>query len=243
MIGKIAGLLGGLLVMAGLALASVESSEPVLRVYGPGGPYKALSECAELYRDRHGVDVQVVRALPHDLAEWIRVDGDLYYGGAPCMLEEFVQDNPDLLDMATVEWLYPRQVGIIVRAGNPLGIEGLDCLTREEIGLLDVKLENMRHLHDAYAGRPKNLKSLVYTGRQGLQAWQSDPEIDAWVTYRSWHVKLDDAEFIELPPEYGLRHTPMALTAHTPRPQEARNFLEFLKSEDAYRIFQKHGWD
>ncbi|MDT8442078.1 MAG: substrate-binding domain-containing protein [Desulfuromonadales bacterium] len=243
MMGKITGLLGGLLLLAGLAVASVETTPPVLRVYGPGGPYKALTECAERYRDRHGIEVQVVRALPHDLAEWIRVDGDLYYGGAPCMLEEFVENNPGLLDLSSVEWLYPRQVGIVVRAGNPLGIEGLGCLTREEVGLLDVKLENMRDLHGAFAERPKNLKSLVYTGRQGLQAWRNEPEIDAWVTYRSWHVKLDDADFIELPPEQGLRHIPMALTEHTAWPQEARNFLEFLKSEEAYRIFQKHGWD
>ncbi|MDT8423734.1 MAG: substrate-binding domain-containing protein [Desulfuromonadales bacterium] len=243
MMSKITGFLGYFLLLAGLAVASVETATPVLRVYGPGGPYHALSECADLYRDRYGVEVQVVRALPHDLAEWIRVDGDIYYGGAPCMLEEFVENNPGLLDLASVELLYPRQVGIVVRAGNPLGIEGLGCLTEENVGLLDVKLENMRQLHNAFTEQPNNLKSLVYTGRQGLRAWRNEPEIDAWVTYRSWHVKLDDADFIELPPEQGLRYTPLALTTRTAWPQQARNFLEFLKSEDACRIFQKHGWD
>lgn len=241
---RLPGLVGGVLLLATTVAANVDSSSEVLRVYGPGGPHRVLEECAELFSERHGVDVVVSKALPHDLDEKVRADGDIYYGGAQCMLEEFDQRNPGVLDMGSVEQLHPREVGIIVRKGNPLAIQGLECLTKDGVGLLDVKLENMRHLHGAFAENPQNLKSLVYTGRQGLSVWRENRDVDAWITYKSWYIKLDqDAEFIEIPDEYALRATPLVLTRHTQQQREAMNFIEFLKSEEAYQIFQKHGWD
>lgn len=244
MLGTLLGLGGGLLLLAATASASTLSPAKELRVYGPGGPHQVLEECAELFSERHGVKVVVTKALPHDLDERVGEDGDIYYGGAPCMLEEFDNRNPGVLDMTSIEQLHPRRVGIIVRKGNPLDIQGLECLSREEVCLLDVKLENMRHLHGARPGDDKNLRKLVYTGRQGLSAWRDRPEIDAWVTYRSWYVKLqEDADFIDIPEEHALRAIPMALTKRTEQREEAMNFIEFLKSGEAYQIFQKHGWD
>ena len=233
-----------LILLAANDLASPENPVKALKVYGPGGPHQVLTECAELFRERHGIEVIVTKALPHNLDERVRTDGDIYYGGAPCMLAEFDQRNPGVLDMSSVEQLYPRQVGILVRKGNPLDIKGLDCLAREDVTLLDVKLENMRHLHGAHPGVSGNLRHLAYTGRQGVAAWLANPEIDAWVTYRSWYLNLEEAaEFVEFPGEDALRSTPIAITNRTKHPQEARLFIEFLKSDEAYEIFQKHGWD
>lgn len=233
-----------LLQLAATADALSEKPARTLRVYGPGGPHQVLSECAKVFSERYGIDVTVIKALPHDLDERVKHDGDIYYGGALCMLEAFDERNPGVLDMASLEQLYPRQVGIIVRKGNPLAIKGLDCLSREEVDLLDVKLENMRHLHGSRPGASKNLRHFVYTGSQGLSTWRSHPDIDAWVTYRSWHLKLqENEEFIEIPGESAFRATPVVMTKHTPYPQEARQFIEFLKSGEAYEIFQEHGWD
>lgn len=226
------------------AAASPENPVKTLKVYGPGGPHQVLTECAEVFKERHGIDVIVTKALPHDLDERVKEDGDIYYGGALCMLEEFDNRNSGVLDMSSVEQLYPRQVGILVRKGNPLKIQGLDCLTRRDVGLLDVKLENMRHLHGARPGGSSNLRHLVYTGKQGVAAWLTDPEIDAWVTYRSWYLHLEEtADFVEISGDDTLRSTPVAITNRSKRPQEAKLFIEFLKSEAAYEIFQKHGWN
>lgn len=235
---------GVLLLIAATVEASSEKPVVTLKVYGPGGPHRVLSECAEVFSERHGVNIVVTKALPHSLDERVRHDGDIYYGGAPCMLEEFDSRNPGTLDMTSVAQLSTRQVGIIVRKGNPLGIEGLECLSREDVGLLDVKLENMRHLHGAHPGESTNLRQLVYTGKQGLSAWRSNPEIDAWVTYRSWYLHLEEnAEFVEIPEEHSLRVTPVVITNRTRHRNLATNFIEFLKSAEASEIFQKHGWD
>lgn len=242
--GKRRGIIGLILLFAATAAASPEIPPKTLRVYGPGGPHSVLDECADLFREKHGVNVVVARALPHDLDRKLREDGDIYYGGAECMLEDLDRRNPGVLDMTSVEKLYPRRIGIIVRKGNPLQIKGVEDLNQEGVGLLDVKLENMRHFYGTSAGLSSNIRRFVYTGRQGLDAWRSSPDIDAWVTYKSWHVRLEnDADFVEISEDRALRYTPVVLTRGTSRRQEALQFITFLKSAEARLVFEKHGWD
>lgn len=70
------------------------------------------------------------------------------------------------------------------------------------------------------------------------------PELDAWVTYKSWHVGLEEeTDFIEIPGAHALRYTPVALTTRTPHRREARQFIAFLKSPEARSIFVAHGWE
>lgn len=231
-------------MLAATAQASTDSPRKVLRVYGPGGPHHVLEECADLFRERHGVEIAVIRALPHELEQRLREDGDIYYGGAEYMLEQFNRRNPGVLDMDSAEKLHPRRIGIVVRKGNPLNIRGIDDLKRAEIDLLDVKLENMRHLHGTLPGKVGDIRHFVYTGQEGATRWLAVPEIDAWVTYKSWHVSLEaDSDFIEIPGDHALRFTPVALTHRTPHRQEAQHFITFLKSAEARQIFAEHGWD
>lgn len=234
---------GGLL-LALAAGAAGETSSTVLRAYGPGGPHHVLEDCADLFKAKHGVEVDIIRALPHELERRLSEDGDLYFGGAEYMLEEFDRRNPGVIDLTTVERLHPRRIGIIVRKGNPLGIEDLDDLRREGVDLLDVKLENMRHFHLGPNDGHGNIRHFEYTGQRGVAAWRFTPELDAWITYRSWHATLgDQADFIEIPGDQGIRYTPMALTRRTPHRAAAAAFISFLKSDEARRIFIEHGWD
>ncbi len=232
-----------LLLPAATASATSNESDRILRVYGPGGPHHVIEECAALFTEKHGVKVAVVKAFPHDLEQRLRADGDIYYGGAEYMLEGFDRRNPGLLDMVSADTLHPRRIGIIVRKGNPLGIDGIEDLKHHEVDLLDVKLENMRHFHGTEGGLSFNIRSFAFTGQQGVDAWLATPEIDAWVTYKSWHFTLEEhSDFIEIPGESGLRHTPIALTTHTPLRQEAMAFITFLKSDEGRQVFEKHGW-
>jgi accessory colonization factor AcfC len=232
-----------LLMHVAMAAASTKESDRVLRVYGPGGPHHVIEECAAIFQEQHGINVQVVRALPHNLELRLREDGDLYYGGAEYMLEGFDRRNPGVLDMASVENLHPRRIGIVVRKGNPLSIDGVEDLKKNKIGILDVKLENMRHFHGDPSVLSNNVQWLEYTGKQGTEAWLKTPRIDAWVTYKTWHLTLqEESDFIEIPGEIGVRFTPMALTQRTQNKEEANQFIAFLKSTRARQIFEQHGW-
>ena len=235
---------GALLLHAALAGASSQEPVKVLRAYGPGGPHHVLRECADLFREKYGVTVAVIKASPAELAQKVREDGDIYFGGAEFMLEEFSRENPGVLDMRSAEKLHPRRIGVVVRKGNPLNIKGIECLQRNDVDLLVAKLENMAQFHSPRSGRMKSAWRLVHSGQEGVDAWRSAKELDAWVTYKSWHVVLEDeTEFIEIPGDHALRYTPMALTSRTPHREEALQFMAFLKSPEARLIFAEHGWD
>ena len=226
------------------AISSADSPVKVLRAYGPGGPHHVLEECANLFLEKSGVDIKVIKALPHNLETNLPMDGDLYFGGAEYMLEDFNRLNPGVIDVSTTENLYPRRIGIIVRKGNPLDIKSVDDLKKDGVAVLDVKLEKMRHFHLDQDDRIGNIRHHEYTGRQGVDAWLSSSEIDAWITYKSWHISIaDQSDFIEIPGDHAVRYTPIALTHRTPHQQEAMNFIHFLKSSEAQMIFDEHGWN
>ena len=235
--------IGCLLLQVTTVGASTNASSKVLRVYGPGGPHHVIEECAKLFTEKHGVSIAVIKAFPHDLEKKLREDGDIYYGGAEYMLEDFARSNPGVLDLTSRENLHPRRIGVLVRKGNPLDIMGTECLSEAGVEILDVKLENMREFHGKSSGLSSNIRRFEYTGQQGASAWLSTPEIDAWVTYKTWHLFLEEnSDFIEISGAAGLRFTPIALTQQTPHRQAATKFISFLKSEEARQIFEEHGW-
>jgi len=235
-------LLAGLLFTATASLALGEGLPEILFAYGPGGPHRALKECAERFRQQHGIRVEVLNANPKHLAERLAAHGDLYFGGAEYMLHDLHRENPGLLDLSSAEFLHPRQIGLIVREDNPLGIKGLEDLARDEIDLLVVELEQMDAFHPPDPDG-EHRHHVVYTGRNGIDAWRTRPELDAWITYRSWHVTLGAGDhFIEIPGSDALRHTPVAPTQRTPHRQQVLEFIQYLKSQEARLIFENHGW-
>jgi accessory colonization factor AcfC len=236
--------LAGLVLCALGSPASADQSPPALRVYGHGGPREVLSECAALYGAMYGVAVEVCRVGPGALSRKVAQDGDLFYSGAEFMLEDFDRGNPGVLDMESLEQLHPRRLGIIVRKGNPLAIRRIEDLRRDGIVVLKAGLEGISEFHDETAGADGTPHPVAHRGSDALKAWRADPEIDAWITYRSWHALLAaETEFIEIPDDGALRFTPIVITSRTPRRREAEQFIAFLKSPEARQIFRKHGWD
>lgn len=235
-------MLTGLLVGASPAATAEGAPPATLTAYSPGGTHEALAACAERFRQKYGVRVDVVKASPAEMSWKLRTDGDLYFGGAEYMLKDFVRANRGVLDLHSAQSILPRRVGIVVRKGNPLEIKGTECLQRGDVDLLAAQLEKMSPFHPP--GRDGGALRRVYTGQEGLAAWRSDPELDAWVTYRSWHVQLEEeTEFIEIPGDRALRYTHVAATSRTPHRKAARDFIAFLKSPEARQIFAEHGWE
>ncbi len=100
-----------------------------------------MKACGERFAELAGVRVVTTKGIP---ASWIgraREDADLIYGGAEYMLLDYDRECPGLVDMNTVVNLYPRRVGLLVRKGNPRGLDTIEDLGREGLRVLDVQLE------------------------------------------------------------------------------------------------------
>jgi accessory colonization factor AcfC len=217
------------------------ASTDALRVVGPGGPYLAMTECADSFRRDRAVAIEVLKAPP---SAWRRAHADVIYGGFPAMLTNFATKHPDVLDPREIKLLYERHIGLLVRPGNPRHLHTLADLGREGIRVLEVRLERMEQFHDQVPGWRQRVATTVLTGEEGLDAWQTIPDVDAWVTFETWCVAANGtADFVPLSATTGsTRPTVVAVTCGTRRRAQAVEFVTFLQSPMAHEVFRKWGW-
>jgi len=167
------------------------------------------------------------------------------------MLTDFMLRHPGLVDPTTRVSLYVRPAGILVRKGNPRNIKSLADLGREGLRLLDVNGAGQLGLWEDLAGArglipkiQKNIALSVPNTAEAIDRWKAMPELDAWITYESWHLRLrEHTDLVRLPEKDRVyRGTPVALTTICRQRDLALRFIDFLKTEEAHRIFRKWGW-
>lgn len=224
---------------------------PILMVYGPGGPLGPMKELAERFSRKRDMQVHVV-AGPE--AKWIAqaaTDADVIFGGAEYMLTKFTHDHPELVDERTRTELYPRAAGILVRKGNPKNITSLEDLARDGVHILDVNGAGQLGLWEDLAGRKglipgiqDNIAVSVSNSADGIEQWKTNRQLDAWITYESWHYRLRDlTDLVQLQEgDRVYRGTPIAISKISDNQEAARQFIAYLKSDDGHAVFRKWGW-
>ena len=221
-----------------------EASMNTLHLYGPGGPAGPMEECAKLFFNKTGTAVKVKTGLPQQWIGEARHTGGFIFEGAEYMLNDFMQTYPGFVDEASITGLYARSAAILVRKGNPKSIKGLGDLTKEGVRIMAVTQENMEEVYGRVPGIHYHIVMPVLTGAKAAGLWKTTPDLDAWITYESWHYALkDQTELIRIPErERVLRITPIALIATTKKPEQAKAFINFMRSDEVHGIFRKWGW-
>ncbi len=231
--------------------AQTGAARQTLQVYGPGGPLAPVKECAEVFSKRRGVDVKVVAGPENQWIEQAKTDADVIFGGAEYMLTQFALKYPELVDAKNRTELYARAAGILVRKGNPKRIRTLRDLTRSGIRIIDVNgagqmglWEDMAGADNLIPGIAQNIELSVVNSAEAIEKWKQMPELDAWITYESWHYRLKDTtDLVRLPGRSKIyRGTPVVVSKIAENPRLARDFIEFMQSAEGHKIFQKWGW-
>ncbi len=234
-----------------LSLSAVAQND-TLFVYGPGGPFGPINECAQVFGRHHNITIKVT-AGPE--ANWIvqaKKNADLIYGGAEYMLTQFEIKHNNLVNKNTRTELFKRGAAILIRLGNPKNIHSFDDLTRSGINILDINGAGQFGLWEDIAGKQnliggiqKNIKQSFINTASGIEAWKRDSSYDAWITYYSWHVRLKDiTQSVKIPSAINVyRGTPIALTTITKNAELAHRFISFMKSAKGHAIFKKWGWE
>jgi accessory colonization factor AcfC len=227
------------------------SGDEPLRVYGPGGPLTPVRACAERFTRTKGVAVKVDGGPEEAWAAKAEQDADLVFGGAEYMLTDLARRHPDLLDLGTRASLWDRPAAILVRKGNPRRIRGIEDLARPGVRLLDVNGAGQTGLWEDLAGRKglipaiqRNIALATANTAEAIAAWRTQPELDAWITFASWHDRLrDEADLVPVPSGDRLyRGTPIAVTRRSRNRERALAFVAFLGSEECHALFRAAGW-
>lgn len=233
-------------------LQRVQAQTDTLFIYGPGGPQAPMEECARLFAKKMNIVVKVT-AGPED--KWIaqaKQNGDVIFGGAEYMLTQFATKHKAFIDSTTTTELYKRSAGILVRKGNPKNIKSLKDLTGKAIKLLNIDGAGQLGMWEDIAGKQnliggiqKNIGGSFANTALGIEAWKSDNTYDAWITFASWHYRLKDiTTLVKLPPAQTVyRGTPIAVTTITRQKELSLQFVKYLQSAEAHKVFVKWGWE
>jgi accessory colonization factor AcfC len=228
------------------ALGQTGGTKPKIEVYGPGGPLAPMKECAEIFSKQRNVEVVVIAGPESQWIERAKTDADIIFGGAEYMLTDFALKYPALVDAKERTELYPRAAGILVRKGNPKKINSLDDLTRSGIRIIDVNgagqlglWEDMAGAKGLIPGIAKNIALSVKTSAEAIEKWKQMPDLDAWITYESWHYRLkDETDLVRLPQSEKIyRGTPIVITKTAENRGIAQEFAKFLQSAEAIPAF------
>lgn len=234
------------------ATVSFAQTKDTVYVYGPGGPFSAMQDCAKAFTAKTGIPVKVTGGPENKWLPQAQTNADVIYGGAEYMLTQFVQNHPGMIDAATRVELYKRRAAILVRPGNPKHIMGLQDLAKPGIKILDVNGAGQFGLLEDIAGKEnligaiqQNIGGSFANTALGIDAWKKDQSYDAWITYASWHENLKGiTQVVELPlPVRLYRGTPIAITSATTHGSQANQFIKFLQSNAGHQIFKKWGWE
>jgi sulfate/thiosulfate transport system substrate-binding protein len=156
-------------------------------------------------------------------------------------------------------------VVLAVRPGNPKGIRGWDDLTREDVEVITpnpftsggarwnvmaaygAQLEQgksedeaIEYLRQLFANVPVQDKS----ARESLQTF-SGGKGDVLIAYENEVITAqqegEDLEYV-IPDQTILIENPVAVTTDSQNPEQARAFVDFLRSAEAQRIFGDQGY-
>jgi accessory colonization factor AcfC len=230
------------------------AAEEVLYVYGPGGPYPAMKEAAEVFGKAQNLRLEVVAGPTNQWIEKAKKDADVIYSGAEYMMTDFIFAMEDRIDESTVVPLYLRPSSILVRPGNPKEIRDFPDLLKPGMKILVVNGAGQAGLWEDIAGRDgdietlrtfrKNIVAYAPNSAAAKKTWVERKEIDAWFIWNIWQVANQDvADLVPMSKKYVLyRDCGIALTRQGKDKGPAKRFVEFVQSPDGARIFAKWGW-
>lgn len=244
----------GLLQGVALIILSFSHAEEVLHIYGPGGPYPAINEAAEVFGERNSIRIEVLAGPTSKWLEKAKADADLIYSGAEFMMTDFIRALDGRIDETTVTPLYLRPSAILVRPGNPKHIWEFTDLLKPGVKILVVSGAGQTGMWEDAAAKQgdiqtvrefrNNIYAFAKNSAEAKKLWIENRDIDAWFVWNIWRVSNPTlADLVPVGDDYVIyRDCGIALTHQGKRRAMARKFVEFLQSSKGARIFAKWGW-
>jgi molybdate transport system substrate-binding protein len=240
-----------LVLLASVGTAQAKDKLPVV-VFAGAASQPPLEEAAQTFQADTGIPVVLHLGGSGAMLNQVRLtgQGDLYIPGSPDYMQKAVAFGLVDDEQVTIAYLVPA---LIVAEGNPLGIESLDDLKRENlrigladpdgvcVGLYGIEMLHANHLLEAV--RP-NLKGMVESCAKAAAMIPLNmvDVVLGWREFAAWQPSAMDF-ILPRPDEIPrLAYIPGARLRNAENPQGAEAFLAFLTSREGQAIFQKWGY-
>ena len=226
----------------------------VVKLYGAGGPHTAFRKVADVWEERTGTSVEVVAGPEAKWSADAQADADILWGTAEQAMTAFLLTYP-AFDHGAVEPIYLRPAVIAVKAGNPKGIEGFEDLLADGMRIVVTEGAGVYNtsgtgVWEDVAGRLGRLEDIARfrsnivayaLGSGASYAQFGEQDADAWITWPNWPITKDDLDMVELAEDRVVYRDVNVVVSPEADPG-ARDFLDFLISEEAQTIMATEGW-
>ncbi|HNX76320.1 MAG TPA: substrate-binding domain-containing protein [Candidatus Rifleibacterium sp.] len=231
---------------------SVLAEESLLLMAGAASA-PVIEELAKAFEVKTGVRVHVNIGGSGMLLSQIKLTGkgDVYFPGSIDFIEQAKKENQ--IDASTITPIVYLVPAINVQRGNPQNIKNLKDLCRPGLKVAIANPESVCLGVFATELFEKNLSSAeIQALRQNLVTYTESCEktataislkaVDAiigWGVFEHWNPEL--IETVKLKPEEIVRisYLAVAVTKYAGNPATARNFIEFMKSDEGLAFFKK----
>jgi len=230
------------------------AAQPMVYVYGPGGPLPAMKEAAVAFGKMNNVDVVVTGGPTPAWLPNAKKNADVIFSGSETMMTTFIDQLDGAIDTESVMPLYLRPAAILVRPGNPDHITGMVDLLKPGQHILVVNGAGQQGLWEDVAGRLGDIASVkafranitTYAGNSAdaRKAWEADKSLNVWLIWNIWQVSNPKlADIVPIEPQYEIyRDAGVALTHQGDANPQAKAFTQFLLSKQGGDIFARWGW-
>jgi molybdate transport system substrate-binding protein len=208
-----------------------------------------MDEIGSVFEQKYGVKVEYNYAGSNALLSQMELTqaGDCYMPGATKYID--IATEKGFIDYKQ-NICYHIPV-ITVPKGNPANITSLEDLAREDvtlvwgdpevaaIGNVGVKILEKNGLYDA--AWPNVIATLPTMNELLMQIamGQADAAINWWDTVKF----VADIEVIEIPQEQNIiKIVPIGATTFSENPETAKQFVDFVASDEGKAIFEKQGF-
>lgn len=232
----------------------VLAQKDTLFIFGPGGPYPAIHEAAEQFSQKHDMVIAVTKGPLPNWKDQAHTQADLIYSGSEDMMSLFMNVFEKELIPESIEPLYFRKSGLIVRKGNPKKIKKLEDLRQPGISIMVVNGAGLSGVWEDMLGNLKdkrifrdirrNITHFATNSGVAQSNWHNHADIDVWITWDIWQkMNADQADFIPVKKKYTVwRDCGIGITQKGKDNPWAESFYQYLQTAEAHTIFKKWGW-
>ncbi len=219
----------------------------LIYIYGPGGPYPAMSYLAKEFNKSQKMCKAIVKAGP--IPAWKKdaiKNGDIVYSGSEDMMESFLKVLPNV-DSETIKPIYYRPSAIIyryidIRSFRDLAKPGIKILVVNgagQIGLWEDMAMKYGNFGLLKAVR-KNIAHVSGNSKDALDYWNTHKDVNAFIIYNIWAIAHHLKPYY-IPKRHVIyRDMDISLTYDGEKNKCAKEFYNYVI--EAKRAFKYFGW-
>lgn len=227
----------------------------IVRLYGPGGPHTALIKAAAEYQNITGQRVEIIYGPESRWSEEARKQADGIFNASEQSMLAYLENYP-FVSVKDVRPMFMHAAVIVVPEGNPKNIRQFDDLIHQPhkivvtegkgtyntsgTGLWEDIAGRLGRLEDIKKFR-KNIVAYEQGSGAAFKAFQ-DLNADAWITWNDWAVaNPGKTDVVTIEPERRI-YRAFSLVISAKADAGAKQFADWLNTEEGARFFLQEGW-